>query len=94
MPEIAYAHHEKLNGRGYPNHLDESQIPIESKLMTICDIYDALTAQDRPYKRALPKEKAFDIMYNEAKLSLLSPELLDIFVQGGVYKVIEGKTRP
>lgn len=93
IPEIAYAHHEKLNGRGYPNHLDSAQIPIESKLMTICDIYDALTAQDRPYKRALPKEKAFDIMYNEAKQTLLSRDLLDIFVQAEVYKVIEGKMR-
>ncbi|MFZ2960843.1 MAG: HD domain-containing phosphohydrolase [Candidatus Ozemobacteraceae bacterium] len=91
IPDIAFAHHEKLNARGYPNHLEGNQIPIESRLMTICDIYDALTAQDRPYKRALPQEKAFDIMYNEVKQGLLSSDLLDVFVQGGVYLSIENK---
>ncbi|MBF0545796.1 MAG: GAF domain-containing protein [Candidatus Riflebacteria bacterium] len=92
IPEIAYAHHEKLNGRGYPNHLEEAGIPFESKLMTICDIYDALTAQDRPYKKALPTQKALDIMYSEVNHGLLSRELLDIFVRQELFKVIEGKT--
>ncbi|MBF0407159.1 MAG: GAF domain-containing protein [Candidatus Riflebacteria bacterium] len=92
IPEIAYAHHEKLNGRGYPNHLENLSIPIESKLMTICDIFDALTAQDRPYKKALPLEKALDIMYTEVNHGLLSKELLDIFVTNRLYRVIEGKT--
>jgi len=89
IPEIAYAHHEKLNGRGYPNHLENKIIPFESKLMTICDIFDALTARDRPYKKAIPYERAFDIMYNEVKQGLLTQELLDIFVQAHIYKVIE-----
>ncbi len=89
VPEIAYAHHEKLNGRGYPNHLDGRQIPVESKLMTICDIFDALTARDRPYKRAIPYEKAFDIMYNEVKQGLLPKDFLDLFVEAKIYKVIE-----
>ncbi|MBF0501680.1 MAG: GAF domain-containing protein [Candidatus Riflebacteria bacterium] len=92
VPDIAFAHHEKLNARGYPNHLEGNQIPIESRLMTICDIYDALTAQDRPYKKAMPREKAFDIMYNEVKQGLLSSDLMDVFVHGGVFKVIENKT--
>ncbi len=91
VPEIAFAHHEKLNGRGYPNHLETGAIPFESQLMTICDIYDALTARDRPYKRALPREKALDIMFNEVKQGLISHDLLDVFVQKQVYKVIEGR---
>ncbi|HNV69063.1 MAG TPA: GAF domain-containing protein [Candidatus Ozemobacteraceae bacterium] len=92
VPEIAYAHHEKLNGRGYPNHLEIGAIPFESQLMTICDIYDALTARDRPYKRALPREKALDIMFNEVKQGLIARDLLEVFVQREVFKVIEGRS--
>ena len=91
VPEIAFAHHEKLNGRGYPNHLDGVTIPLESRLMTICDIYDALTARDRPYKRALPKEKALDIIYNETKQGLLDKALVDVFVEAQVYQIIENR---
>lgn len=91
VPEIAYAHHEKLNGRGYPNHLTSAQIPLESRLMTISDIFDALTARDRPYKKAIPYDRAFDIMYHEVNQGLLSKELLDIFIQSRVYKVIESQ---
>lgn len=89
IPEIALSHHEKLNGRGYPNHLEASQIPLESKLMTISDIYDALTAKDRPYKRSIPKARAFDIMYNEVKQGLLSQTLLDIFIEARIHEVID-----
>jgi len=89
VPEIAYAHHEKQNGRGYPNHLTTQQIPLESRLMTVSDIFDALTARDRPYKKAIPHERAFDIMYHEVNQGLLSKELLDIFVQSNVYRVID-----
>ena len=63
VPEIAYAHHEKLNGRGYPRHSVEGNIPIESQMMGIADIFDALTAQDRPYKPALPLKKALEISW-------------------------------
>src|SRR4029077_21226929 len=57
IPKIAYGHHEKLDGRGYPNKLRSEEIPIQTRMMTISDIYDALTAQDRPYKRAVPTPK-------------------------------------
>src|SRR5690606_31345683 len=53
IPEIAHCHHEKLNGTGYPRQLKSDQIPVQSRMMTICDIYDALTAMDRPYKKAV-----------------------------------------
>jgi len=62
IPEIARAHHEKLNGKGYPFGLHANQIPIQAKMMTICDIYDALSASDRPYKRAIPTDRALDIL--------------------------------
>ena len=61
-PLIAGAHHERLNGTGYPNRLRAEEIPLQSKMMTISDIFDALTASDRPYKRAVPVEKALDIL--------------------------------
>ena len=89
IPEIAYAHHEKLNGRGYPNHSVESDIPIESQMIGITDIFDALTAQDRPYKPALPLKKALDILSMEANNNSLNKELVDIFIKHEVYKCLD-----
>ena len=80
VPEIAGAHHEKLNGKGYPDGLVGEQIPLASRVMTVCDIYDALTAMDRPYKSAIGDDRAFDILYSEAKQGLLDTDLVDIFV--------------
>jgi HD-GYP domain-containing protein (c-di-GMP phosphodiesterase class II) len=84
VPQIAYAHHEKLDGRGYPRGLGEEQIPIGARMMTIADIYDALTARDRPYKKAVPHEKALDILHSEAGRGLIDAELLRIFVEAAV----------
>ena len=87
VPEIAYAHHEKMDGTGYPRKLAATDIPIQSRMMTISDIYDALTAQDRPYKRAVPVEKALDILKNEAGEGKLDADLLDVFIAKRVYDV-------
>jgi hypothetical protein len=87
IPEIAYGHHEKLDGSGYPRGLTADQIPLQAKMMTICDIYDALTAQDRPYKRAVSRDAALDILENEAGDGKLDRDLLDIFVAKQVYQV-------
>ena len=67
MPEIAYAHHEKLDGTGYPRKLKGDEIPRQSRMMTISDIYDALVAWDRPYKKAVSEERAHDILCDEAR---------------------------
>jgi HD-GYP domain-containing protein (c-di-GMP phosphodiesterase class II) len=67
VPEIAAAHHEKLDGTGYPFSLAGDSVPVQSRMMTISDIYDALTARDRPYKSAVPVAKALDILGDEAK---------------------------
>lgn len=87
VPEIARDHHEKLDGRGYPRRLRADQIPPESKMMTIADIYDALTASDRPYKRAVPAEKALDILSQDARKGMLDDGLLGVFVESGVWKL-------
>jgi HD-GYP domain-containing protein (c-di-GMP phosphodiesterase class II) len=85
VPAIAYAHHEKLNGRGYPRKLNGEEIPLQSRMMTISDIYDALTAADRPYKRAVPTERAIDILRMEVNDGLLDGALVDVFVEAKVY---------
>ena len=66
VPEIAYAHHEKLDGTGYPRRLKAAEIPLQSRMMAISDIFDALVAWDRPYKKAVPVERALDILRDEA----------------------------
>ncbi|MEP6989868.1 MAG: HD domain-containing phosphohydrolase, partial [bacterium] len=88
IPQIAYGHHEKLNGRGYPNAVTADAIPVQTRMMTIADIFDALTATDRPYKRAVPTERAIDILHMEAKDGMLDPALLDAFVQGRVFDAL------
>ncbi len=85
IPEIAYGHHEKLNGSGYPRGLTDTQIPIQSKMMTISDIYDALTASDRPYKHAVSIDRALDILHDEAAKGDLDRELLEIFATKRIY---------
>jgi len=85
VPEIAALHHEKLDGRGYPNGLAGDAIPLEVRMLTIADIYDALTASDRPYKPALQPERALDILREEARQGALDPHLLAVFVESGAY---------
>ena len=84
IPLIAYGHHEKLDGGGYPRGVTGEAIPIQTRMMTISDIYDALTASDRPYKRAVPKEKAYDILGDEAKRGEVDGDLLRVFIQADV----------
>ena len=67
IPDIARAHHEKLNGTGYPYRMHGDEIPLPTKMMTICDIFDALTASDRPYKRAVPVDRALAILESSVK---------------------------
>jgi HD-GYP domain-containing protein (c-di-GMP phosphodiesterase class II) len=86
IPEIAKAHHEKLDGSGYPCHIKADEIPFQAKMMTISDIFDALTACDRPYKRAVPVERALDIIGAEVKSQLLDPVLFQLFVEAGIYR--------
>ncbi|WP_005035729.1 HD domain-containing phosphohydrolase [Holophaga foetida] len=85
VPDIAYAHHERLNGRGYPRRLLAEEIPPQSKLMAIADVYDALVAADRPYKVAVTVPRSLEILEDEAKAGLLDAEALKIFIEGQIY---------
>jgi len=80
VPEIARSHHEKLNGSGYPEGRRAVDIPVQARMMTISDIFDALTASDRPYKAAVPVERALDILDHERKAGAVDAALLDLFV--------------
>jgi len=91
VPEIAGSHHEKLDGSGYPSGRSSTEIPFASKIMTICDIFDALTASDRPYKAAVPAEFALDILQKEAKAGSVDQSLMKVFIESAAYKVIEGR---
>jgi HD-GYP domain-containing protein (c-di-GMP phosphodiesterase class II) len=86
VPDIAYGHHEKLDGRGYPRAIPAPDISVETRMMTISDIYDALTASDRPYKKAMPAEKAISILADEAKRGQVDASLLGVFVEAGVWR--------
>jgi HD-GYP domain-containing protein (c-di-GMP phosphodiesterase class II) len=86
IPLIAYGHHEKLNGTGYPRNAAAPAIPLQTRMMTIADIFDALTAADRPYKRAVPLARAIDIMYEEVKAENLDQDLFRLFVDGKVFE--------
>lgn len=88
VPEIAAKHHEKLDGTGYPNQALSQQIPIQSRMMAIADIYDALTASDRPYKRAVNADRALDIIHMDVKGGKIDAQLFELFVSSGVYKIV------
>jgi response regulator RpfG family c-di-GMP phosphodiesterase len=85
VAQIAGAHHERLNGTGYPHRLRGEEIPLQSKMMAVSDIFDALTASDRPYKKAVPLEKALDILGFEVKDQHIDGELVRIFVEAKVW---------
>src|SRR6266446_1256323 len=86
VPEIARSHHEKLDGTGYPYGARAEAIPVQSRMMAIADIYDALTASDRPYKKALRAEEALAILDAERRAGALDSALLDLFVEARVFE--------
>jgi HD-GYP domain-containing protein (c-di-GMP phosphodiesterase class II) len=85
VPLIAGAHHEKLDGSGYPDGRKSDEIPLPSKVMAVCDIFDALTAMDRPYKPAVSTDTAFRILKEEAAAGLIDGDLVDVFIASGSY---------
>ena len=92
VPSIAWGHHEKLDGSGYPRGLSHDQIPLQSRIMTICDIYDALTALDRPYKAAIPSNTALSYIESQAKEGRLDSELVEIFTKEKIYQITQPRS--
>ena len=77
-----------MDGSGYPQSLSEKEIPLQAQILAIADIYDALTAGDRPYKKGLPVQSALAILHREARENKLNTELLKLFEECQVYSVL------
>ncbi len=88
VPDIAGSHHELLDGSGYPRKLRGDEIPVESRMLTIADVFDALTASDRPYKAAVPVPRALDIIAGDVKAGKCDGDLFRLFIDTQVYKVV------
>jgi HD-GYP domain-containing protein (c-di-GMP phosphodiesterase class II) len=88
VAQIVRGHHEKLNGKGYPDGKVEADLSLETKIMTVADIFDALTASDRPYKRAMPVERALSILDEEVSEGGLDHDIVELLKTSGVYKKV------
>ena len=86
VPSIVLAHHEKLDGSGYPQGLGAEEIPVRARLLTVCDIFDAVTALDRPYRSALPIEGGLDLLREDANAGKIDRDLVELFVEARVWE--------
>ncbi|MDP1611960.1 MAG: HD domain-containing phosphohydrolase [Sulfuritalea sp.] len=86
VPEYAGGHHERMDGKGYPKGLTREQMSVQARMMGIADIFEALTARDRPYKHGMKLSQAMGIMGNFKKGGHIDPDLFDVFVKQGVYR--------
>lgn len=91
IPSFAGAHHEFINGKGYPLGLKGDEIPFEGKLMAVTDIAEALTASDRPYKKAMPLETVYRILRSMAGNGELDNDLVELFIDQEIYKIYQKK---
>ncbi len=86
VPEYAGGHHERVDGKGYPKGLSRDQMSVQARVMGIADIFEALTATDRPYKSGMKLSQAVETMNKFKANGHIDPDLFDIFVQKGVYR--------
>jgi HD-GYP domain-containing protein (c-di-GMP phosphodiesterase class II) len=86
IPEIARGHHEKMNGGGYPGNLGSKDILLQTRLMTLADVFDALAAADRPYKEAVSVERALEILAEMAKQGEIDAQVYALFLKDKVYE--------
>jgi HD-GYP domain-containing protein (c-di-GMP phosphodiesterase class II) len=89
IPEFAGAHHEKLDGSGYPHGLTAVQIPVQTRILTIADIFDATTSIDRPYSEASTVSKALEILRYESSLGMLDSSLVGLFIERVVPDIVQ-----
>ena len=85
VPEYAGGHHERMDGKGYPKGLTREQMSVQARVMGIADIFEALTARDRPYKQGMKLSQAMAIMHKFRMGGHIDPDLFDVFVSQGVY---------
>src|SRR6185295_2250351 len=94
VPEYAGGHHEKMDGTGYPRGIFAGDMSIPARIMAIADVFEALTAQDRPYKLAKKLSETMRIMGFMKRDNHLDPDLFDLFVTSGVYREYAKKYLP
>ncbi|MBF0549560.1 MAG: GAF domain-containing protein [Deltaproteobacteria bacterium] len=90
VPLYAASHHEMLDGTGYPEGLRGDQIPLQSRLLAVADIFDALTAKDRPYKKIIPVDVAVRILEDEVTCNRLDGDVVKLFVENELYHPMPG----
>ena len=86
VTEYAGGHHERMDGKGYPKGLRREQMSVQARMMGIADVFEALTASDRPYKKAMPLSQCLSIMKRMKEEQHIDPDLFDIFIKHGIYK--------
>ncbi len=86
VPEFAGAHHEKLDGTGYPNHIGGDALSLQARILAVADVFEALTAKDRPYKEPMKLSQAMKIMGFMVKDKHVDPQVFDLFTSAGVYR--------
>jgi HD-GYP domain-containing protein (c-di-GMP phosphodiesterase class II) len=91
VPQFAASHHETMGGTGYPRSLEAQTLPVQARILAIADIFEALTASDRPYKKAKTLSEAIKIMSFMRKDKHIDSDLFDLFLESGVYKVFAEK---
>jgi HD-GYP domain-containing protein (c-di-GMP phosphodiesterase class II) len=92
VANIAACHHEKINGSGYPWKLKGDEVPLGGQILAIVDIFEALTAKDRPYKPAIPVEKAIAIVQDEVNKGALNAKLWTLFLDKKLYTIFADET--
>ena len=86
VPEYAGGHHERMGGKGYPRGLQREQLSWQARMLGLADIFEALTAADRPYKQSMTLSQALAVMRKMVQGGHIDPDLFDVFVQGKVYQ--------
>jgi HD-GYP domain-containing protein (c-di-GMP phosphodiesterase class II) len=85
VPEYAGGHHERMDGKGYPKGLKRDEMSVQARVMGIADIFEALTARDRPYKHGMKLSEALRILENFRNNGHVDPDLFEVFVKQKVY---------
>ncbi|MFP4446131.1 MAG: HD-GYP domain-containing protein, partial [Desulfosudaceae bacterium] len=86
VPEYAAGHHEKLDGSGYPRGLKADEIPLQTRIIAIADVFEALTAQDRPYKKPMKISQALKILGFMKKDGHIDEHIFDLFINNELYR--------
>jgi len=89
VPLYASQHHEKLNGKGYPDGLKADQLALQSRILAVADVYEALSAKDRPYKKPMPEEKVLGILSKAAEFGEIDADVLRLLTEDGVHRQFE-----